>query len=86
MGKTIISVLILLLGLYYIFNFNPKNKESFENHFDNDNSNDTSDGASDGRRKYKCPNVLIRKGNTFYLHNNKVAKVPIIPSLNNNLE
>jgi len=77
MGKTIISVLILLLGLYYIFNFNPKNKEAFENNSKNnsDNEND-NDNRSDKHSQYKCPNVLIRKGNTFYLHNNKVAKVP----------
>ena len=79
MGKTIISVIILLLGLYYIFNFNPNNKESFENHNEDDHDevdHENNDDLQGGNRRYKCPNVLIRKGNTFYLHNNKVAKVP----------
>lgn len=77
MGKTIIAILITLLGLYYIFNFDPNKTESFEN-VDKLKGHHTNDYKNDGtaERVYKCPNVLIQKGNTFYLHNNKVAKVP----------
>ena len=89
MGKTILSVIILILGLYYILNFNPHDKEAFESK-DTDPNRDHApskkinphkrskfDRRDSGKKeKYQCPNVLIQKGNTFYLHNNKVAKVP----------
>lgn len=78
MGKIIISVIIFILGIYYIFNFNPNNVEPFDTTESQDNNS---------TKEYKCPNVLIQKGNTFYLHNNKVAKVPGVNPLKfNSLE
>lgn len=65
MCKLIIVFIIFMLGLYYIFNFNKV--ESFQT---------APPGKTDESKQYKCPNVLIQKGNKFYLHNNKVAKVP----------
>ena len=36
---------------------------------------------------YRCPNILIQKGNTFLLYNSKLAKVPgVNPLTFNNLE
>jgi hypothetical protein len=37
--------------------------------------------------QYRCPNVLIQKGNTYYLYNSQLAKVPgVNPIVFNNLE
>lgn len=67
MYKTCIALIIFILGLYYILNINTV--EPFQQ-----SSNSTQSNSN--TRKYQCPNVLIQKGNKFYLHNNKVAKVP----------
>lgn len=98
MIKTIVSFLIFTIGLYYIFNFNPQDIEAFESK-DTDPNRDHAPSQQLDRNKtspvnkpsadriYKCPNVLIQKGNTFYLHNNKVAKVPGVNPLKfNSLE
>ena len=62
-----------MLGIYYIFNHKP-----IDEGFDNEEPKKRRPrGRKFGpNRKYECPNVLVQKGNTFYLHNNKVAKVP----------
>ena len=47
----------------------------------------TKDKKNTTKHEYKCPNVLLQKGNKFYLHNTKVAKVPgVNPLLFDSLE
>lgn len=84
MGKIVISFIIFVLGIYYIFNYKPQ-EEGFNNK--EDFLKDDIERDPYAKKKYKCPNVLVQKGNTFYLHNNKVAKVPGINPLKfDNLE
>ena len=35
-----------------------------------------SEGFTDNNSEKRCPDILIQKGSSFYLHNSKVAKVP----------
>uniref|UniRef100_A0A6C0CRB2 Uncharacterized protein n=1 Tax=viral metagenome TaxID=1070528 RepID=A0A6C0CRB2_9ZZZZ len=45
------------------------------------------EGFSDEKQKYRCPNVLIQKGNEFYLYNSNLANVPgVNPIKFNSLE
>ena len=60
MTKLLIILLVFLLGLYFVTNYNTV--ESFDTL-----SNKTS---------YRCPNVLIQKGSAFFLFNTKLAKIP----------
>jgi len=84
MGKIVISFIVFVLGLYYIFNHKPVT-EGFDH---TDPSPENFVARKLGlKKKYECPNVLVQKGNTLYLHNNKVAKVPGVNPLKfDNLE
>lgn len=66
----IVTLFILMLGLYYIFS-NP----TIEN-FKNNNQSET----------YSCPDLLIQKGNEFHLKNSRLADIPGVNPLKfNNL-
>ena len=74
MYKTLISIIIFMLGLYFIFNIDnseiithPSNIENFES------SNDDEKNLNE---KHKCPDLLIQKGDMFYLYNTKLSLVP----------
>lgn len=58
--KMTFIIIIFLLGLYYVTNYS--NENIFET-FDN-------------KASYKCPNMLFKRGNNFFLYNSKIAKVP----------
>ena len=93
MYKTIISLIIFMLGLYYIFNFDNKEKETYKKmqlenfvhgndhehghttEHNTEHSNKDSD-KQESSGKYKCPDLLIQKGNAYYLYNTKLAPVP----------
>lgn len=69
--KMTIIIIIFILGLYYVMNYSRSN--IFET-FDNNSS-------------HRCPNLLFKKGNFYFLHNSKLAKVPgVNPIKFNNLE
>ena len=57
----------ILLGIYFIINFDKIN-----------NTNHILEGFIDSTDKkgFKCPNVLIQKGAQYYLYNSKLAQVP----------
>jgi hypothetical protein len=66
-------ILLLLVFACFIYNYNKKIIDGFNN----DNKN----------LKKRCPDVLIQKGPKFYLFNSKIAKVPgVNPIEFNNLE
>jgi hypothetical protein len=70
--KLIIILIIFLLGLYFVSNY--KTIEAFETPKQHDIQN-------------RCPNVLIQKGNNFFLYNSKLAKIPGVNPLRfNSLE
>ena len=76
--KLILISLVFLLGLYFVSTY--QNVESFNNLHDN-HSYDKKN------INYRCPNILIQKGNNYFLYNSKVAKVPGVNPLKfNNLE
>jgi hypothetical protein len=55
-----LSILIFLLGMYFYI----KPREGFGNQGLSQNGN------------ARCPDILIRKGASFYLYNSNIAKVP----------
>lgn len=61
MIKHLLIGTLFVLGLYYV-TIGRKCMEGF----DNDSK----------KQNYRCPNVLIQKGNEFYLYNSNLAKVP----------
>lgn len=70
----IISIIIVVLGLYYIFNIHSAiTTEGF-----NGGDEQPQENPRNKRKinEYKCPNILLQKGNVFYLFNTKVALVP----------
>ena len=70
--KIFIIILLFLLGIYFIINYNTY--ESF----------DVNNKASSSSR---CPNILLQKGSAYYLYNSKIAKVPgVNPVRFNSLE
>jgi hypothetical protein len=75
--KLIIIGIIFILGLYFVYTY--ENVESFNTlgqHGPYSNSIQTN-----------CPNILIQKGNNFFLYNSKRAKVPGVNPLRfNSLE
>jgi len=77
MYKLILISLMFLLGLYFVSTY--RNIESFNN-LDNNSQNKKN-------INYRCPNILIQKGNIYILYNSKIAKVPGVNPLKfNNLE
>ena len=70
MIKCILIAIITLLGVYYIMHpqgmHANKHTEGFE---------DTED-TEKKPKPYRCPNILIQKGNKFLLFNSKLTKVP----------
>ena len=70
--KLIIILIIFLLGLYFVSTY--KTTESFET-------------PKQHHIQNRCPNVLIQKGNNFFLYNSKLAKIPGVNPLRfNSLE
>lgn len=69
MYKSFISLIIFMLGLYYIFNFDKQEKMRFVENFEDHTEQEPQD-------EYNCPDILVQKGNTFYLYNSKLAPVP----------
>jgi hypothetical protein len=63
MYKLFIIVLLFLLGLYFFTKYGNGGIEGF----DTINRNKLQD---------RCPDILIQKGNNYYLYNSKLAKVP----------
>jgi len=61
MLKQVLIGALFLLGLYYV-TFGRKSIEGFE--------------SKSKSKLARCPNVLIQKGNEFYLFNSNLAKVP----------
>jgi hypothetical protein len=76
----IIVIIIFLLGLYYVFNIHSESTtEGFEDQVrerNQTNRRNQRKQTNKRKREYKCPNILVQKGNTFYLFNTKVARVP----------
>jgi len=69
--KLFFTIIIFLLGLNYVLNYN-NISESFENNYSNSSN---------------CPNMLIQEGNELHLFNSKRAKIPGVNPLKfNNLE
>lgn len=69
------SFYIILLTIIFLtgiyFCFNMSSKEHFIS----------------GKKKYRCPNILIQKGSSFFLYNSKIDKVPgVNPIQFDNLE
>lgn len=55
-----IFITFILLLLGLYFVIHPANQDGFEGN----------------KMHFRCPNILLQKGSTFYLYNNKLAKVP----------
>ena len=60
MTKLFIILLVFLLGLYFVTNY--QTIEGFD--------------TLSNKPSYRCPNVLIQKGSAFFLFNTKLAKIP----------
>ena len=61
----IFVIVFILLGIYFMINFN------------NDVESNILEGYINSTNKgFKCPDVLIQKGQRFFLYNSKLAKVP----------
>lgn len=60
MLKQLLIGTLFVLGLYYV-TFGRKSIEGF---------------SDDKKKDFRCPNVLIQKGNEFYLYNSNLANVP----------
>jgi hypothetical protein len=61
----IFVIVFIILGIYFMINFN------------NENENNILEGYINSTNKgFKCPDVLVQKGNRFFLYNSKLAKVP----------
>jgi hypothetical protein len=72
--KLIIIVVIFLLGFYYFTNYGSVEAFGKVEAFGN-------------LSNVRCPNILIQKGNDFYLYNSKIAEVPGVNPLRfSNLE
>lgn len=61
----IFVIVFIILGIYFMINFN----NDVESNILEGYINYTSKG-------FKCPDVLIQKGKRFFLYNSKLAKVP----------
>ena len=61
----IFVIVFIILGIYFMINFN----NDVESNILEGYINSTSKG-------FKCPDVLIQKGKRFFLYNSKLAKVP----------
>lgn len=71
-GKLICIFTVFVLGLYFCTCTS---------------SSAILEGFNDSSVPYKCPNLLIQKGDHFYLYNSEIAKVPgVNPVTFNNLE
>ena len=61
----IFVIVFIILGIYFMINFN------------NDTESNILEGYINPTNKgFKCPDVLIQKGKRFFLYNSKLAKVP----------
>jgi hypothetical protein len=63
MYKLIVIVALFVLGLYFFTKYGENGIEGY----------DTMNG---NKLQNRCPDVLIQKGNNYYLYNSKLAKVP----------
>lgn len=86
----IISVIVFILGFYFIFNnpiiekFEEKEKQNLPNSIptgiddilDNVENQEKIQELSDSIFSERCPNTLIQKGSELYLHNSNMAKIP----------
>ena len=63
----IFVIVFIILGIYFMINFN--NGVESNNNILEGYINSTNKG-------FKCPDVLIQKGKRFFLYNSKLAKVP----------
>ena len=61
----IFVIVFIILGIYFMINFNNENETNILEGY----INSTNKG-------FKCPDVLVQKGNRFFLYNSKLAKVP----------
>ena len=61
----IFVLVFIILGIYFMINFNNENESNILEGY----INPTNKG-------FKCPDVLVQKGNRFFLYNSKLAKVP----------
>ena len=61
----IFVIVFIILGIYFMINFN------------NDTESNILEGYINPTNKgFKCPDVLVQKGKRFFLYNSKLAKVP----------
>ena len=81
MIKTIISIIVFLLGLYFLL----KNKSTKSNEPVKDTVKTTE--GFELMPPPRCPTLLLQKGSDFYLYNSNTAKVPGVNPLRfNSLE
>ena len=62
----IFVIVFIILGIYFMINFNNKVE----------NTNILEGYINSTNKGFKCPDVLIQKGKRFFLYNSKLAKVP----------
>ena len=61
----IFVIVFIILGIYFMINFN------------NDMETNILEGYINPTNKgFKCPDILVQKGKRFFLYNSKLAKVP----------
>ena len=60
-------IVVFILGLYFVVNYSAANTEE----------------GFVGTEQHRCPNILIQKGTDIYLYNSRVAKVPGVNRIGN---
>ena len=60
--KIYFTILLFLLGIYFIYKSVTTERELYENF--------------EGLKPDDCPDVLVEENNKFYLYNTKKAKIP----------
>lgn len=73
----VLTIVMFLAGLFFTLNYkNSDLKETFDTIEDSLNKQSNDDEDSNENKSARCPNLLVKDGNRFYLKNTNLAEVP----------